>query len=86
MVNYSEFKSIYQRAKEQLAEISEEYENDLRLEQIYFDEKSGEWNVVISYLTNGGQYSNLPFQPKERIYKKVILDSEKNVNGILMYS
>ena len=87
MVNLSDFKEIYKNVKETLTNISSEYSNDFRLEQAFFDTKNNEWDVVISYLAESSKvFPNLPFQPKERIYKKINLDSDKQFLGFLIHN
>ena len=85
-----EFQDLYDLAKSKLESITEVEKSDFRLEQAVFDEVKEVWEVVISYLVENNRADNpinaikgLP--PFERVYKKVIIDSQENVKGFYMF-
>ena len=71
--------------------ITEVEKSDFRLEQAVFDEVKEVWEVVISYLVENNNRAVNPINaikglpPFERVYKKVIIDSQENVKGFYMF-
>ena len=79
-------KDIFEIAKKELSELSTVANPDFRLEQVQYDEKHNQWEVVVSYLVeNTNKRTNslgIPISEFQfyRIYKKLIIDSEKKCN------
>lgn len=86
-----EFQDLYDLAKSKLESITEVEKSDFRLEQAVFDEVKEVWEVVISYLVENNNRAVNPINaikglpPFERVYKKVIIDSQENVKGFYMF-
>ena len=85
------FKELYTLAKAELDNITEVEKSDFRLEQASFNETNETWEVVISYLVENNNQTVNPLTrikgmaPFERVFKKVIIDSNQGVKGFYIY-
>lgn len=88
-------KELYQISKTELKDIMPNNDADFRLEQVEFDKILKKWNIVISFLTeknNVDPFLKLSvnplrnYLPKERVYKKLTINDQKEVEGFYIYS
>ncbi|MFC3415766.1 hypothetical protein [Algoriphagus hitonicola] len=98
-ISYGTFiKRGLRRRKKQFSELINIQKSDFRLEQIEYKKTEKIWEVVVSYLVENKnisypsdlaitnlaiRLSNLPY---ERVYKRLIIDENKEVLGIYMFS
>ncbi len=85
-----DLKELYQIAKQELMPLYDGEPVDLRLEQVERDENTNYWNVVVSYLVENKNQSNITnimgSLPYERVYKLLKVNEKKEVEGLLMFN
>lgn len=84
-------KEFYQIAKTELEQLYDDEPLDLRLEQVERSKGSGYWEVVVSYLVENKNRSDVALGPLisskyERVYKSLEIDDNKQVVGFYMFS
>ena len=84
-------KDIFEIAKKELSWLSKLPNPDFRLEQVEYDEKNNEWNVVVSFLVENTNKRTIPFGIPvsdfefNRIYKKLKINKENKVTGLFIF-
>ncbi|TVP48119.1 MAG: hypothetical protein EA341_11580 [Mongoliibacter sp.] len=83
------FKELLQIAIENLKDLSTVQEPDFRLEQAVFNEHTKEWDIVVSFLVDNTNQRTSPFElpglKNQRIFKKLKVNSNKEVLGFYIY-
>jgi len=83
------FKELLQIAVEELKDLTTVENPDFRLEQAVFNETKKEWDIVVSYLVdNSNQRLNpieLPGLKNQRVFKKLKVNSKKEILGFYIY-
>jgi len=86
-----ELKELYHIAKGELSQIIDTENPDFRLEEAVYDEASECWEIVVSFLLENTNKPNSPLGafgntlPFERVYKKLKINKQKEVEAILIH-
>ena len=86
------FKDLLEIAKEELKDLSTIEHPDFRLEQAVYKKDQNHWEIVVSYLvenSNKRQLNMIGLSSDflyERTYQKLIIDSNRKVSGLYMFS
>jgi hypothetical protein len=84
-------KELLNIAKSELTEMSTLSNPDFRLEQAEFFKDTQNWEIVVSYLVENTNPKNSPLAAitsefkYHRIYKRILIDENKNVVGFFMF-
>lgn len=84
-------KELLEIAIEAVKELTDVSNPDFRLEQAIYDKESRSWEVVVSWLVKNAQVGPqfiealLPGFETTRIYKKLTINSDREVTGLYMF-
>ena len=84
-----DLKGLYQIAKQELIPLYDGEPVDLRLEQVERSKETGHWNIVVSYLVenkNKSEISMIATLPYERVYKLLKINENEEVEELLMFN
>lgn len=90
-----DLKALYHIAKFELEKLYDSEPMDFRLEQVEFNESSGLWDVVVSYLvenknrpetTPSNPFANVGTLKYERVYKSLKINEKNEVTGFHMFN
>lgn len=85
-------KELIEIAKTELKDLSTLDNPDFRLEQALFNKDENEWEIVVSYLVENTNKRSSAFSAITsefqffRMYKKLIINSEKKITGFYIYN
>ena len=85
-------KELLSIAKEQLVDITTLQNPDFRLEQAEYKKDTDLWEVVVSYLVENTNKKTSPLIASlsdfqfHRVYKRLIINNKKEIEGLYMYS
>ncbi len=83
------FKELLQIAEDSLRELTTVPNPDFRLEQAVFNDQTKVWDIVVSYLVENSSQGlitiDLPSLKNQRIFKKLKVNSNKEVLGFYIY-
>ena len=89
-----DLKRLYQIAKNELEKLYDSEPMDFRLEQVEFNESSGLWDVVVSYLVENknrpepspaNPFGNVGALKYERVYKSLKINEKDEVTGFHIF-
>lgn len=87
------FKELLEIAAVEISDLIELENADIRLEQVEYNEKNKEWEIVVSYLKENPNKNALASSilsvsslPYERIYKKFEITEEKEIKSMKMFT
>ncbi len=85
-----ELKELLEIAVGALSKLTTVSNPDFRLEQAEFIDTKNEWEIVVSFLVENTNKRNNPLLgismlDFERIYKKLTIDTERNVKGYYFF-
>jgi hypothetical protein len=87
-------KELLELAKNELSDLSSVENPDFRLEQAEFNKDKQHWEIVVSYLVENTNKKVLELTPLNaftaelqfiRMYKKLIINLDKEVEGFYIY-
>lgn len=90
-MNTLNLKDLLHNATTQLRDLSPLEKPDFRLEQGTYNKDAKVWEIVISYLVENNNKPLSPISvfglqtPYQRVYKKVIMDEDGQVEEFLMF-
>lgn len=83
------FKDLLKIAIEELKDLTTIQNPDFRLEQAEYNDTTKEWDIIVSYLVDNANQSqnilNLPRLNNYRTFKKVTINSKKEVKGFCIF-
>lgn len=85
------FKDLLKIAVEELKDLTTVENPDFRLEQAEFNTSNKEWEIVVSFLVANPNLKKTVFEipsfilEYERIYKRLKIDSQKEVKGFYIF-
>ncbi|CAN5875023.1 hypothetical protein BH24BAC1_BH24BAC1_39020 [soil metagenome] len=87
------FKELLEIAAVEISDLIEHENADIRLEQVEYNEKNKEWEIVVSYLKENPNKNALASSilsvsrlPYERIYKKFEITEDKEIKSMKMFT